>query len=484
MTVRIDGGTVVGWSGTHHELIPDGSVLIEGDAISYVGTDRTSRADQIIDASGKLVCPGFINLHVHSQLNVGDYLLTDVTKKDYLSANYFAFGAPLKEKAAPPSPESVAVGRKFALFSALRNGATTMLDPGGYPGDPAEYVETVGEIGARLFVSPAYRSHDIFTDADGRHYYEARADRGRSGLQRAGDFIRKYHGAKNGRLQGILCPGQAETCELSLLQETAAAAKELGVGIHTHAGGNLREFVQILYHYRKPVIEYLADSGILRPGTILGHAVFITGHSRLDYPFGDELKILAESGTSVGHCPHKYAKMAVAAESFDRYVDAGVNMGLGTDTYPLDIISEMRYASLISRLVDRKYHGARPDRVFNAATIWGARALGREDLGRLAPGAKADVVIVNLRTTRYGPIRDPITALVEYGSGADVDTVLVNGEVVIDKGRSTRIDEADLYARADAVAKRAWDNWSKQDWAGRTVEEMVPPAFPTRRGSG
>ncbi len=482
MTIRIDGGTVVGWSGSQHELIPQGCVVIDGNTIDYVGTDRTKHADRVIDASGKLVCPGFINLHVHSQLNVGDYLITDATKKDYMSANYFVFGAPVKGKGAPPTSESIAIGRKYALFSALKNGATTILDPTSRPEDLDDYVEIVGAIGARVFYSPAYRSSDVFTDTEGRHYYETRSDGGRPGLQRAIDFIRKYHGAKNGLLQGILNPGQAEMCEPSLLQETAEAARKLGVGIHIHAGGNLREVVEIVYNYRKPVIEYLADTGILQPGTVLGHCVFIAGHSKVDYPFDNELKILAQSGASVGHCPHKYAKMALALESFDRYVDAGVNVGLGTDTYPLDIVSEMRYASLISRLADRKYHGARPDRVFNAATIWGAKALGRDDLGRLAPGTKADVVVVNQRTTRYGPVCDPITALVEYGCGADIETVLVNGEVVIENGNSTRIDESDLYARANASAKRAWDNWSKRDWAGRSTEEIIPPAFPTRRG--
>ena len=82
--------------------------------------------------------------------------------------------------------------------------------------------------------------------------------------------------------------------------------------------------------------------------------------------------------------------------------------------------------------------------------------------------------------TRYGPARDPVNALVEYGCGADVETVLVNGEVVIEDGRSTRIDEAELYARAEAAAKKAWDNWSKRDWAGRTAEDINPPAFPTK----
>ena len=158
-----------------------------------------------------------------------------------------------------------------------------------------------------------------------------------------------------------------------------------------------------------------------------------------------------------------------------------MRIGLGTDTYPLDIVSEMRYASLISRLVDRKASGARPADVFNAATIGGANALGRKNLGRLAAGCKADLVIINLRTTRYGPMRDPINALVEYGSGADVETVIADGEVVIENGLSTRINEEELFAQAETGAKRAWDNWAARDWNGRSVEQIIPPSFPTRK---
>ncbi len=481
MKIRIDGGVVVGWSGTGHEIVPNGSVLVEGDRIESVGTDRSQAVDRVIDAADKIVCPGFINLHVHSQLNIGDYLLADVTKKDYLAANWFVFGAPLKEKIAPPPAPAVAIGRKYALYSALRNGSTTVLDPGGGPGALEEYVAIVGQTGGRVFFSPPYRSHDIFTDAEGRHYYEEREDGGRPGLKRAVDFIKQFHGAHNGRVQGILNPAQAETCEPSLLRESVAAAKELDVPIHIHAGGNFREFLQILNTYRKPVVEYLAATGILGPRTTIGHMAITGGHSRVDYPRGDELKLLADSGATVGHCPHKCAKMAFAMESFDQYRAAGVNVGIGTDTYPLDIVAEMRYASLISRLVDKNAAGARPAEVFNAATIGGAKALGRDDLGKLAVGAKADLVIIDLRTTRYGPIRDPINALVEYGSGADVETVMVDGEVVVEKGRSTKIDEGELFAQAQAGAQRAWENWAGRDWSGRSVEQIVPPAFPTRK---
>ena len=125
--------------------------------------------------------------------------------------------------------------------------------------------------------------------------------------------------------------------------------------------------------------------------------------------------------------------------------------------------------------------GARPADVFNAATIGGANALGRLDLGRLAAGAKADVVIIDLRTTHYGPVRDPINALVEYASGANVETVIVDGEVVIENGRSTRINDEELLAQFQAGANRAWDNWAARDWNGRSVEQIIPPAFPMRK---
>src|SRR5207245_3997231 len=117
-----------------------GSVLIDGDTITSVGTDKLQPADKVIDASGKIVSPGFVNLHVHSQLNIGDYLLADVTKKDYLAANWFVFGAPLKEKVETPPPPAVAIGRKYALYSALRNGATTVLDQGGVSGAVEDYL--------------------------------------------------------------------------------------------------------------------------------------------------------------------------------------------------------------------------------------------------------------------------------------------------------------------------------------------------------
>src|SRR5258708_39193050 len=189
MSIRIDGGVVVGWGGTSHEIVPDGSVFIDGNTIKSVRADTSQPAARVINATGKIVCPGFVNLHVHSQLNVGDYLLTDVTKKDYLAANWFVFGAPLKEKVEAPAPPAVALGRKYALYSALRNGATTVLDPGGGPGALDDYVAIVGQTGGPGFFCPPFLSHDIFTRAAGLQYHEPRAHQRRPRFKGAGRFI-------------------------------------------------------------------------------------------------------------------------------------------------------------------------------------------------------------------------------------------------------------------------------------------------------
>ena len=151
--------------------------------------------------------------------------------------------------------------------------------------------------------------------------------------------------------------------------------------------------------------------------------------------------MLAERGSTVGHCPYKYAKMAMTLHSFQRYLDAGVTLALGTDTYPLDIVSELRWASILARVTDANYQAGLARDVFNAATLGGCRFLGREDLGRLAPGAKADILLINLDHVGGSVYADPIKALVDSASGRDVDTAIVDGQVLVQGGRATRVDE-------------------------------------------
>ena len=125
-----------------------------------------------------------------------------------------------------------------------------------------------------------------------------------------------------------------------------------------------------------------------RDGTLLGHAVFTTAHPWPRYQFGDDLRVLAQTGATVGHCPYKYAKMAMTLQSFQRYLEAGVNIAIGTDTFPMDMVAELRWASILAKIADANYQARLARDVFNAATLGGCKFLGRTDLGRLAPGGR------------------------------------------------------------------------------------------------
>jgi 5-methylthioadenosine/S-adenosylhomocysteine deaminase len=235
--------------------------------------------------------------------------------------------------------------------------------------------------------------------------------------------------------------------------------------------------------YRKTPIRFLADIGFLDDRTLLGHAVFTTAHDWTRYPFGDDLRVLAERGSTVGHCPYKYAKMAMTLHSFQRYLDAGVTLALGTDTYPLDIVSELRWASILAKVTDANYQAGLARDVFNAATVGGCRFLGREDLGRLAPGAKADILLINLDHVGGSLYADPIKALVDSASGRDVDTAIVDGQVLVQGGRATRVDEDAVYAKAREATQHYWSRVPGWRWDSATVDQIVPPAFPIHRAA-
>jgi cytosine/adenosine deaminase-related metal-dependent hydrolase len=483
MKTLIEGGWVVAYNGQSHEVHERGSVVIDNDKIVHAGGPYTGAVDTTISARGKLVSPGFINTHVHTAGGGGDYLLLDMAKNDYRTANYMSFAAPLKGKMTPPPADAVAALRAFVFLHALKNGTTTVIDVGGLRGDWEGYARLVDDLGVRVYASPPFRDRETYMDVKGRLTYEEDAAVGQARLREAIDFVRKYDGSAQGRLRGMLNAAQVETCTEALLRAGKEAARELRVPIHTHAGGNLIEFQRIMDEYRKTPVQFLADIGFLDERTLLGHVVFTTAHAWPRYPFGDDLRLLAQTGATVGHCPYKYAKMAMTLQSFQRYLEAGVNLAIGTDTYPMDIVGELRWASILAKVADGNYQAGLPRDVFNAATLGGCKFLGRTDLGRLAPGAKADLLLINLDHLGAPVYADPIKALVDGASGRDVDTVIVDGTVLVQNGRLTRVDDADVYAKARRATEQYWSHVSGWRWDGASVDRIIPPAFPIRRSS-
>ncbi len=479
MRTLIQGGWVVGFDGHGHQLFPEGIVVYEHDRIVHVGYGFEGAVDRRIDARGKLVSPGLINCHIHADTNARHVVFNDPTKTNYLGQNFLAYGA-MRRGATSPRQARAEVEGKFAVWAAVRGGATTILDIGTPRHMLEPFTEMVGEVGVRAYLGPGFRSANYVLDDEGRIRWDWNEPAGETGLKLACEFIQKHHGAYNDRIRGMLYPGQLDTCTPELLKETKRAARELGVGIQLHAAMNLVEFHEVLRERQVTPIQYLQGLGFLGPEVILGHCVFHAGHSWARYPYVDDLAILADSGVSIAHAPYKYAKMGLALESFDRYRKRGISIALGTDTFPQDLVSEMRLAALVCRVVEQNYLVGKPHDVYDAATLGGARALGRDDLGRLAPGAKADLIVVDLQQMHFGAVRDPIKSLVECASGTDVETIIVDGEVLLEEGRPTRVDEAGLLSQLQEAAERYFATVPQWRARGETIDDVAPMSYPVR----
>jgi 5-methylthioadenosine/S-adenosylhomocysteine deaminase len=477
MKTLVQGGYVVGFNGQEHEIIKDAAVVFENDRILFVGKQYSDPVDKKIEAKGCLVSPGFIDTHFHSGINATDYLLNEPDKPDFFASNYLAHGAPTREGAKHAHLKDVDVGQRFSLIHVLKSGVTTTLEIGGPGPDPQPYVEMVGEVGIRCYTGPSYKNVNFHHDREGRLEYDWDDDRGVQGLKKAIAFAEKFNGACHGRMHTMLFPGHVDSCTPELLEETRKAAKRLEVRVQVHTTINLIEFHTVMKRYRCTPVELLHRIGFLDPEVSLSHCIFVSGHSWLSYPYGDDLKIIADSGASVAHSPLKYLKLGITMESFDRYLKAGINVGIGTDTFPKDIISEMRYAGLGSRVADKSFIAGHPRDVFNAATLGGAKMIGRDDLGRLQKGAKADIAIIDLKDIAFGAVRDPIKALVETGTSRDVRTVIVDGEILVDGGKYLRLNEAELMEKVQAKGEEVWQSVPKWHWTGKSADEVLPPAF-------
>jgi 5-methylthioadenosine/S-adenosylhomocysteine deaminase len=213
----------------------------------------------------------------------------------------------------------------------------------------------------------------------------------------------------------------------------------------------------------------------------IGHGNFTAEHPRLAYSGGNDIGLIGQHGCSVSHCAVNLARRARYLHHWSRYRDAGVNLTLGSDTYPRDMIMQMRTAAYFGKVMSGDLTAAPAQELFDAATVNAARSLGRDDLGRLAPGAKADIILIDLTgrdTLRYGPVRDPIRSLVECGIADDVETVIVDGRVCMESRAIPGADLAELRAQAQAAGEYIWDHWQEWDPQSRTAEQVNGWSFP------
>lgn len=450
-------------------------MVTQGDSILHVGRSFEGDVDEVVDMGDGIVTPGFINTHTHLSESVYDKsFVEDMGPREfYLSGLYEYLPARGKGLTLEARADAIAL----SMLELLRSGTTTVAEIGAWPEIVAKNAIACG---MRAYIGTSYKSGQWLTRNGRTVEYEWFDDLGESAFRRAISFAAANDGRGGGLIRGYLSPLQVDTCTEDLLRRSKAAADEMGVPIALHAAQSVNEFNEIMRRHGRTPIEWLSDIGFLGENLIMGHAIVPAGSSWANMQ-GDDIGLLADSGTNVAHAAWVFARRGIVMESFARYLARGVNLTIATDTTPQSMVEALRWTAVLSKIVDRRTDVATAADVFNAATLGGAKALGRDDLGRIAAGAKADLLLWRGASLPMTPVRDPVRNIVFSARETDIASVLINGRWAMRDGRIEGFDEAVLLGRVQAHAERCWGAIAEADWAGRDVAAMSPPSFPEFR---
>lgn len=477
---------VVGHANGGHCLLENGEVVIEGDRIVFVGHDFPGEVDVRHDFGLSLIGPGLIDLDALSDLDttILGYDNQPAWEKGRVWPQTYMDRGPYEMYSA----EELAFQKRYAFAMLLRHGITTALPIASLFyrtwGETVEEftaaAEAAGELGIRAYLGPAYRTGNTFIREDGviDTFYDE--PRGLAGLDDAIRFCRDHENTRGGLVRTMLAPDRIETSTAELLRRTAAAVREMDVPVRLHCCQSKVEYELVLKQHGMSPPEWLESLGFLSPRALLPHGIWVSGSRGIDRP-GRDLDIIGASGASIVHCPIVSARGGRALDSFAKYRARGLTIGLGTDTWPADLLANMQAGVLLCRVMEGTAASVRAADYYDAATIGGADALQRADLGRLMPGAQADIAVFDMSHPLIGQVIDPIQTLLVGSQGRDVSDVFVAGRHVVRNGELPGFDLATAHARAQTQFDGLLAKYPERTWKHPPIEAIFPPSYPVQR---
>ena len=406
--------------------VPKGDICISGDRIVSLGVmPEDFSADRIIDGSGKLAIPGLINCHTHSYMSLFRNLADDLSFEDWL------FGSIMPREDSLTAEDGY-WGAMLSCAEMIKSGTTCFMDMHMFPKMTAAAAD---KLGMRAVMTRGLTGTD-------------RNDEG--GIRRFKEHMEEREAfADNPRITFKLGPHAIYTCGEDYLRWLIEKAHETGQEFHIHLSETTNE-VQSCYKERgKSPVEYLDDMGFFDIKTCAAHCVHVSD--------GD-MDILARKNVSVIHNPMSNLKLANGTAPIPGMLEKGINVCLGTDSQAsnntVNLFSDMNFAALIHKGATGIPTVCSAREVLGFATLNGAKALGIPDTGELAAGKKADIAILDLDRPQFYPRNDLTAALVYSANGSEVETVIIDGEIVLEHGRLTKFDEEEIYAHAREIAEK------------------------------
>ena len=407
-----------------------GHLGIEGSRICFVSKEQ-SDADKflslhkdnckVIDATGFIVMPGLINTHTHIAMALLRGISDDVPLMEWLNEHIWPVEAHM-------GYNEILIGAKLGALEMLKGGTTTFVDM--YPYEEA-VAEASEEAGIRAVVSPCAMDFRM------PHFEE--------------DWRAVQKRFSNSNLVSMMIGVHAiYTCSPENMKHAMELSEQLSTGIHIHHSETKDEEKTVRERYNVNPTEHLVNVGLIKRPTLAAHCVYMSD---------EDITAFAENNVSVAYNPQSNMKLASGIAPIAKMLDAGVNVSIGTDgassNNDLDMWDEMRTASLLQKVNTMNPCVLTAYQVLQMATVNGAKAIGKEgELGILQEGALADIILVDFEKPHLYPHTNLISELVYSCHASDVDTVIVNGEIVVENRKCTTMDETKVCTDAQNTIEK------------------------------
>jgi 5-methylthioadenosine/S-adenosylhomocysteine deaminase len=412
------------------QVIENGGLVIEKNIIRAIGQSKDiekeyrQKAKKMINGQGKVALPGLINSHGHLAMTLLRGYADDMSLEEWWMDNIY----PIESKFGP---KEVYWGSLLAMLEMIKSGTTCFADFYYYEDEVARAAQKIGMrgvLGCAILDFPTF-------------YFKTPS----AALRIARLAIERYK--NNDLLNLTLAPHMFQTTSLKTFQKAKKIAKQGEVLLSTHTAETKQEVDFCLKKYKQRPVEILAKGGILDNKTLLAHCCWLTKK---------EIKILAQTGASVVHCPVSNMKLAAGTMPLPEMIEAGVNVSLGTDSAcsnnNLDMFEEMKVTALLHKVSRLDPTLVKAQTVLDMATINGAKALGMEkEIGSLETGKKADIIILDFEKSHLIPRHNLISHLVYSAQGSDVETVIINGQLIMEERKIKRVNESNILSTVKKI---------------------------------
>lgn len=403
--------------------ISKADLLIEGNRISEIGIiDRD--ADKVIDATGKVIMPGFINAHAHSAMSLFKGYSDDLELMEWLQKVWKIEDL--------MTPEDVYWASLISIIEMIKSGTTTFADHYFYEEETAK---ALTKLKMRAMLARCIIGED--KEADKR-------------LVEAEELYKAWNNKEDGRIKVCVGAHATYTCPPETIRKSLELAKKLDVPFHIHYLETLDEVKQMKEKYKKGTTEYLDELGVFENHVILAHGVHLND---------EDIDKLKHVKGGVVHNPISNQKLGSGIADVKKLKDNGIVVSIGTDgpgsTNTLDMFEEMKSTAYLQKVTYKNATVITAYDVLQMATINGAKTLGIEnEVGSLEVGKKADIIIIDLNKSHLCPVHDIYSTLVYSANGSDVETVIVDGNILMENRKILDVDETEIISKCNDIVKR------------------------------